>query len=450
MAITENKYTGNGSTVLYSFTFPYLDVPDIKVSLDGVLTTAYTLANATQIRFNAAPANGVAIRLYRQTNDESLNATFYPGSAIRAQDLNDNFTQNLYVTQESSRDAGDSVGNANEALAKANTAISTANTANSTANTAISTANNAASDAAAAVVTANAAEALAITADNNATAAINAVAGVVQYVPVPNVAAIPIAPNNGDAVEVVDSTGIESFSPLAFKPPTFVGDSGLGVRIQYTLAGSTWNWLGYYANDSETRYVKTFNLASQAEAEAGTDNTKWMSPLRVKQYVDANGGGGGPGDPTIPPGNTILVDGDIGVTVQAYDADTAKLDVAQTFTAVQTLTDPAIIGTISEDIYTITDGAAFEVDPSNGSVQLITLGANRTPKATNFAAGESITLMVDDGTNRTLTWTDATWGGSGVVWTGGSAPTLATTGYTTIQFWKVGSQVYGAYVGDVV
>jgi hypothetical protein len=115
----------------------------------------------------------------------------------------------------------------------------------------------------------------------------------------------------------------------------------------------------------------------------------------------------------------------------------------------KTLTDPAIIGTIIEDVFTISDGAAFEVDPGNGSIQLITLGANRTPKATNFAAGESITLMVDDGTAYTLTWTDATWGSGGVVWVGGSAPTLATSGYTVIQFWKVSTQVYGAFVGNV-
>jgi hypothetical protein len=140
----------------------------------------------------------------------------------------------------------------------------------------------------------------------------------------------------------------------------------------------------------------------------------------------------------------------INTDVQAYDADTAKLDVAQTFTAVQTLTDPAIIGTITEDVFTITDGAAFEVDPGNGSIQLITLGASRTPKATNFAAGEAVTLMVDDGTAYTLTWTDATWGGSGVVWktNAGVAPTLNTTGYTVITLWKVGTQVYGARVGD--
>jgi hypothetical protein len=70
MAITENQYTGNGSTVLYSFTFPYLETTDIKVSLNGTVTTAYTLANATTVQFNTAPANGVAISSIRQTNDD--------------------------------------------------------------------------------------------------------------------------------------------------------------------------------------------------------------------------------------------------------------------------------------------------------------------------------------------------------------------------------------------
>lgn len=116
----------------------------------------------------------------------------------------------------------------------------------------------------------------------------------------------------------------------------------------------------------------------------------------------------------------------------------------------KTLTDPAIIGTILEDVYTISDGAAFEIDPGNGSIQLITLGASRTPKATNFANGESVTLMVDDGTAYTITWTDSTFGGSGVVWktNGGVAPTLNTSGYTVITLWKVSTQVYGARVGD--
>jgi hypothetical protein len=136
-----------------------------------------------------------------------------------------------------------------------------------------------------------------------------------------------------------------------------------------------------------------------------------------------------------------------GGTLSATGGD-VTLTGTQTLTN-KTLTDPAIIGTILEDIYTITDGAAFEVDPGNGSVQLITLGASRTPKATNFVAGESVTLMVNDGTAYTLTWTDATWGTSGVIWRGGTAPTLATSGYSVMQFWKVSTQVYGASVGNV-
>ncbi len=108
-----------------------------------------------------------------------------------------------------------------------------------------------------------------------------------------------------------------------------------------------------------------------------------------------------------------------GGALTSLPAGDVTLTGTQTLTN-KTLTDPAIIGTILEDVFTITDGAAFEIDPGNGSIQLITLGANRTPKATNFAAGESVTLMVDDGSAYTLTWSDSTFGGSGVVWkTGG-------------------------------
>ena len=41
--------------------------------------------------------------------------------------------------------------------------------------------------------------------------------------------------------------------------------------------------------------VATADLASQAEAEAGTNNTKWMTPLRTAQAIGALGGGGGSG-----------------------------------------------------------------------------------------------------------------------------------------------------------
>lgn len=110
------------------------------------------------------------------------------------------------------------------------------------------------------------------------------------------------------------------------------------------------------------------------------------------------------------------------------------------------ITTPTLTGTPIEDVYTITDGAAFEIDPANGSIQSITLGANRTPKATNFQNGQSVTLAVDDGTAYTLTWTDTTFGASGIKWIG-TAPTLATSGLTWITLLKMGGQVYGSSAG---
>jgi hypothetical protein len=96
--------------------------------------------------------------------------------------------------------------------------------------------------------------------------------------------------------------------------------------------------------------------------------------------------------------------------------------------------------------YAITDGAAFEIDPVNGNIQTIALGANRTPAATNFEAGQGVLLGIDDGTAYSITWTtvNPTWvkpGGTA------SAPTLATTGYTWVLLWKVGSTMYAAEVG---
>jgi len=97
---TSNSYTGNGSTTDYSFTFPYLKVADVKASIDGAATTAFSLSNATTVKFDSAPGNLTNIRIYRETDTTSLPATFYAGSAIKSQDLNDNFTLSLYTNQE--------------------------------------------------------------------------------------------------------------------------------------------------------------------------------------------------------------------------------------------------------------------------------------------------------------------------------------------------------------
>ena len=360
MATTQTTYTGNGSTTNYSFTFEYLKQADVKVTLDTVATTAFTFANATTLSFTTAPANGVAIRIFRDTTIDTLSSTFFPGSAIKAEDLNENFTQNLYVTQESDAEAGlatttangavttannavttangavttansadtksdaavatantastnasaavttantastnatNAVNTANTASTNATTAVNTANTASTNATNAVTTANSAATDAATGISTANgavttantalanaatatttangavttantastnasAAVTTANTADTNATSALNtanaasaAVSNAVLFTLVANVAAIPGSPSNNDYIEIGNSTGIESFSPLSNLPSGFVGASGLTVRLRYDSSASSWVFMSYFANDSETRYL---------------------------------------------------------------------------------------------------------------------------------------------------------------------------------------------------
>ena len=111
MATTENTYT-NTTDATHSFTFPYLQKSDVKVSIrddDGQVdeltkdaTNGYTVQTTT-ITLTGTAASGLTaadtVRIYRETA-AALPATFYPGSAIRSSDLNDNFTQNLYTTQE--------------------------------------------------------------------------------------------------------------------------------------------------------------------------------------------------------------------------------------------------------------------------------------------------------------------------------------------------------------
>lgn len=125
MAITQNTFNGDGSNLgPFSFTFKWLRASDIKVTVNNVLKTAgthynlqalnYTTKTGGQVLFtagNAPPVGTANIRVYRETDDTSLVATFSSGSSIRAADLNSNFTQELYKVQEIGNYSVQDVGN---------------------------------------------------------------------------------------------------------------------------------------------------------------------------------------------------------------------------------------------------------------------------------------------------------------------------------------------------
>jgi len=63
----KKEYTGDGSTTVYNWIaedFSYVDNDQIKVTLDGVVTTAFSVSADKQITFDSAPANNVKIVIY--------------------------------------------------------------------------------------------------------------------------------------------------------------------------------------------------------------------------------------------------------------------------------------------------------------------------------------------------------------------------------------------------
>ena len=100
----------------------------------------------------------------------------------------------------------------------------------------------------------------------------------------------------------------------------------------------------------------------------------------------------------------------------------------------------------------------LEIDPDNGMIQRITLQASTSNsiRFSNMDEGQSVLLMIDDATTTSLEW----WGdvtttpNTALTWVGGSAPTLATTGYTLVEVWKAkntagNDMVFACHVGDV-
>ena len=102
MATTSNTITATAGQTEFSFSFPYLKKESIKVTIDTVATTAFTIPdnNPTTVVLNSGATAGQVIVISRLTSTTATPATFFSGGAIRSQDLNNNFDSILYITQE--------------------------------------------------------------------------------------------------------------------------------------------------------------------------------------------------------------------------------------------------------------------------------------------------------------------------------------------------------------
>lgn len=131
----QTYHRGDGTTTTFSFAFQYHTTEDVTVYLYNETTkeyvkqtkgTQWSLATATTITFVTAPPtptitdpsiveyNNVLIK--RDTDVDPLDAEFFPGSAIRAEDLNNNFEQLQFAIQENTCNLQNATETANDAV----------------------------------------------------------------------------------------------------------------------------------------------------------------------------------------------------------------------------------------------------------------------------------------------------------------------------------------------
>ena len=121
-------------------------------------------------------------------------------------------------------------------------------------------------------------------------------------------------------------------------------------------------------------------------------------------------------------GSNVLMASNIGGSVQAYDADTAKTDVAQTFTASQR-------GTVTTD----NDGS-FDLSVTNNFA--CTPTGSFTLTFTNMTAGQSGFILLVNGSNYTV----SAHANTKVV--SGSLTTISATGTYLLSYWTNGTNTY--------
>ena len=209
-----------------------------------------------------------------------------------------------------------------------------------------------------------------------------------------------------------------------------VGRGTTDTLTNKSISGST-NTLSNIGNSSLTNSAITINGTSTSLGGS-------ISVGTVTSIIAGTGLSGG----TITGSGTIAIDSTV-ATLSGTQTLTNKTLTSPTLTTATTSGKFTFGGAIDETVFAVS-GTTPALSPSNGTIQTWALSGNSTPTAGTFDAGESMTLMIDDGTTYTVTWTSVS-----VTWVGGTAPTLATSGYTVIELWKVGSTIYGALVGTV-
>lgn len=275
-----NFYTGNGVTTLFAFGFKIAQAADLRVTVAGVLKTLnvdYTIAgvggdsgNVTFI--SGAPANLAVVAIRRRSQIKRLR-DYQENGDLLAQTLDDDQDDPILFQQELSADIARSIrvsedesfsGNLILPTDRANKLLSFDGSKNVTAKSEQDFFDQqgltaAVSSASASAATATTQAGIATTQAGNAAASATA------------------------AAASFDSFDDRYLGPKAADPA--LDNDGNPLLTGALYFNTTANELRYYTGAVWSSIQSQLNIASQAEAEAGADNAKAMSPLRTNQAI---------------------------------------------------------------------------------------------------------------------------------------------------------------------
>ena len=203
--------------------------------------------------------------------------------------------------------------------------------------------------------------------------------------------------------------------------------TGEGARFP-TLTGADYFYATLIDSSNNLEIVKvtarSTDVLTVVRGSESTTARAYAAGDRLEQRITAAGL-----DAKEAADATIVKDADIGVTVQGYDADTTKNDVANTFTATQTLKG------ITETEAT-SSASTYTIDLALGTLFEVTHASLCTVTMPTTAAGKSFTVIAT---------VPAAWSGT-ILWSGGAAPSTGSA-KTIYSFVSNGSSWYGMQAG---
>jgi hypothetical protein len=170
--------------------------------------------------------------------------------------------------------------------------------------------------------------------------------------------------------------------------------------------------------------TNTTQIATTAFVDAAVPDISGKADLASPTFT---------GTVTIPAGASIA---DIGTTIQAYDADTAKRDTTNTYTALQTMNAGITIdGAYTQAFDVITPATSPAIDCSLGNYYTLDLSSTNVSGTWTFTnvptTSYTLSIEITTGASTTIVWNSVSVNGGSaantIKWNGGSAPAFAAS-----------------------